>query len=273
MTNKNTNFDNFLDFSFDATINELPASNKNTNEKIGQNSQAMEKENSFMNFDFDILETPKAVEPPIISDKPKPLDQSISASEPQIGLEQNENSIEEVNVTTELQQKNPSDFDIFQSLNQSQPQPHQTQVLQQDSLSGLDSLLNTVGINQTQQNTEMSTIDAIANKKQERDNIAQQANDMMNAGRKSAQSSTKRKKVVEQKNSYFILEHDPTYVADEDSDYDLYYEDVLPIDYKEVQNQSTNKGTFKKALIALAIISVLIFVIIYVSNILTQPEF
>jgi len=270
MTNKNTNFDNFLDFSFDATINELPASNKNPNEKIEPTPQVMEKENSFMNFDFDILETPKAVEPPIISDKPKTLEQSTLVNEPQIESEQNENSIE-VNSIPEVQQTNPSDFDIFQSLNQSQP--YQAQALQQNGLSGLDSLLNTVGINQTEQNTEMSTIDAIANKKQERDNIAQQANDMMNAGRKSAQSSTKRKKVVEQKNSYFILEHDPTYVADEDSDYDLYYEDVLPIDYKELQNQSTNKGTFKKVLIALAIISVLIFVIIYVSNILTQPEF
>lgn len=271
MTNKNTNFDNFLDFSFDATINELPASDKNQNEKIEQKSQAAEKENSFMNFDFDILETPKAVEKPPIPDKPKALEQSILANEPRIESEQNENSIEEVNITQEAQQTNSSDFDIFQSLNQSQP--YQAQALQQNGLSGLDSLLNTVGINQPQQNTEMSTIDAIANKKQERDNIAQQANDMMNAGRKSAQSSTKRKKVVEQKNSYFILEHDPTYVADEDSDYDLYYEDVLPIDYKEVENQSTNKGTFKKVLIALAIISVLIFVIIYVSNILTQPEF
>ena len=272
MTNKNTNFDNFLDFSFDATINELPASNKNPNEKIEQNPQAMEKENSFMNFDFDILETPKAVEPPAISNKPETLDQSISSNKPQIETKQNENLIE-VNSIPEVQQTKPSDFDIFQSSNQPQSKPHQAQSLQQNNLSGLDSLLNTIGINQTQQNTEMSAIDAIANKKQERDNIAQQANDMMNAGRKSAQSSTKRKKVVEQKNSYFILEHDPTYVADEDSDYDLYYEDVLPIDYKELQNQSTNKGTFKKILIALAIISVLIFVIIYVSNILTQPEF
>ena len=75
------------------------------------------------------------------------------------------------------------------------------------------------------------------------------------------------------KNSYFILEHDPTYASDEDSDYDLYYEDVLPIDHNEIKNQSTNKNTLKKILIASAIIILIIILIISISNSLTQPEF
>lgn len=65
-------------------------------------------------------------------------------------------------------------------------------------------------------------------------------NDIFKAGRTGDVSNTTRAKPKEKKVNYFDLDHDMTYV-DPDDNYDGYYEDILPIDYKIAEAQRRNR--------------------------------
>ena len=244
MTNKNNQFDDLFDFSLDLTMNELPPADDKQIFIEQPNTQEQQDIVSF-NFDLDIS-----------NENTNSANKEEAEEDTSLNIEETINN-NHLDTTTEEVQSFITDSNNVDVENQS-----------------LDALMNLVGVKQpTRDDLQSSTLDAINAKKEIRNEIAEQSMNIMNAGRKSQQSSTKRKKVVEQKNSYFILEHDPTYASDEDSDYDLYYEDVLPIDHNEIKNQSTNKNTLKKILIASAIIILIIILIISISNSLTQPEF
>ena len=113
-------------------------------------------------------------------------------------------------------------------------------------------------------------IDIIKSKEQQKKDIAQFSYSIMDSGRKQDKNPNKRaegknhkeKKVVD----YYILEHDDTYITDEDAGYDLFYEDILPIDYEEIRAQNQNKGLFKKLLIAFVVFAIFVFIIFIIAK-------
>ena len=155
--------------------------------------------------------------------------------------------------------------DSSQMIQESQPQSHSSgdsiyDLL--DSFTPEDQRPKEVKIDEN--------IDIIKSKEQQKQDIAQFSYSIMDSGRKQDKNPNKRaegknhkeKKVVD----YYILEHDDTYITDEDAGYDLFYEDILPIDYEEIRAQNQNKGLFKKLLIAFVVFAIFVFIIFIIAK-------
>lgn len=78
---------------------------------------------------------------------------------------------------------------------------------------------------------------------------------LMNKGRKESVNSYKRESSTKKKVlDYYKIEHDKTYY-DENSDYDGFYEDILPIDYEQVESARKAKKMLSKAITIVLILS------------------
>ena len=65
-----------------------------------------------------------------------------------------------------------------------------------------------------------------------------------------------------EKKDYYILEHSSKYVDKDDTDYDLYYEDILPIDIKQVEKETRSKGNIRTVIIWLLVVILIIVIIV-----------
>lgn len=155
--------------------------------------------------------------------------------------------------------------EVFPGSNQDQVTDSFNTQPSSDSQSSIDDLLYSIAPSTAPKpepvsQEKMDDISLLDYNKKIREEAAIEAFNIFDGERTNAKSPTKRaQSVVKKKSDYYVLEHDTTYVTDEDENYDLFYEDVLPIDYEEVMANNQNKGTMKKLIILLGFV-VLIFI-------------
>ena len=95
--------------------------------------------------------------------------------------------------------------------------------------------------------------------------ISKYISDAMRQGREKEVKSTVVAPVVEQKQDFFILEHDMRYVAKNDT-YDGYYEDILPIDEERVSREIRNKQGAVRLFLFTAVAVIIVIIILIVGR-------
>lgn len=137
------------------------------------------------------------------------------------------------------------------------PQIVEPQVQQENKVSEIDEITQELlapkknTFENVSTNFSMNAIEQSGDKTELLSNM----DSLMNKGRKESVNSYKRESSTKKKVlDYYKIEHDKTYY-DETSDYDGFYEDILPIDYEQVESARKAKKMLSKAITIILILS------------------
>ena len=138
-----------------------------------------------------------------------------------------------------------------------QPQIVEPQVQQENKVSEIDEITQELlapkksTFENVTTNFSMNAIEQSGDKTELLSNM----DSLMNKGRKESVNSYKRESSTKKKVlDYYKIEHDKTYY-DETSDYDGFYEDILPIDYEQVESARKAKKMLSKAIMIVFVLS------------------